>query len=77
MVKMLLVMHHIALCTPCIVQFNVSHLLHIRWTPWSRKQKFKRSKKLQWVFRGPQASNVVDANIFVMKASPAASNHCT
>jgi hypothetical protein len=30
MVKMLKIMHHIALCTSCIEHFNVAHLLHIR-----------------------------------------------
>jgi hypothetical protein len=29
MSKVLLIMHHIALCTQCITHFNVAHLLHI------------------------------------------------
>jgi hypothetical protein len=30
MVKVLVIMHHIALCTPCIALVNYGHLLHIR-----------------------------------------------
>jgi hypothetical protein len=29
-INMLLIMHHIALCTSCIPLFNCGHLLHIR-----------------------------------------------
>jgi hypothetical protein len=32
-------------------------------------------QKVQWVFGCPQASTCEDANIFVVKASPGASNH--
>jgi hypothetical protein len=31
-------------------------------------------QQARWVFRGPQASSCEDANIFVIKASPGASN---
>jgi hypothetical protein len=30
MSRMLMFMHHIALCIPCIALFNCGHLLHIR-----------------------------------------------
>jgi hypothetical protein len=30
MINILLIMHHIALCTPCIALFNYVHLLHIQ-----------------------------------------------
>jgi hypothetical protein len=30
MLRLLLFMHHIALCTPYIAHFNVAHLLHMR-----------------------------------------------
>jgi hypothetical protein len=32
-------------------------------------------QEVQWVLEGPQASSCEDANIFVIKASPGASNH--
>jgi hypothetical protein len=31
-------------------------------------------QEVKWVFGGPQAPSVMDANIFVIKASPGASN---
>jgi hypothetical protein len=31
-------------------------------------------EQVQWVFGGPQAPSVIDANIFVIKASPDAFN---
>jgi hypothetical protein len=30
MVKVLMIMYHITLCTTCITTFNVAHLLHKR-----------------------------------------------
>jgi hypothetical protein len=30
MVKVLIIMHHIALCTPCIALVNDGHLSHMR-----------------------------------------------
>jgi hypothetical protein len=30
MVKMLMIMHHIAPCSPCIALVNCGHLLHMR-----------------------------------------------
>jgi hypothetical protein len=39
-----MIMHHNALCTPCIALINYDNLLHMRWITWSRRQKFKCSK---------------------------------
>jgi hypothetical protein len=71
---MLLFMYHIALCTSCIVLFNYGHLLQIRVDHAEPESKFQ-VEQVQWVFGGPPASSCKDANIFVIKASPGASNH--
>jgi hypothetical protein len=34
-----------------------------------------QAERVHWVFGGPQASSCEDANIVVIKASPAAFNH--
>jgi hypothetical protein len=66
-------MHHIALCTPYIVHFNIAHLLHIRVDHAEPKTEIK-AEQVQWVFRGPQALSCEDANIVIIKASPGASH---
>jgi hypothetical protein len=67
-------MHHIALCTACIAQFNYGHLLHIRVDHVESKME-NQAKQVQWAFGGPQASSCEKANIVVTKASLGASNH--
>jgi hypothetical protein len=37
--------------------------------------KVQGEQEVQWVFEGPRASSYEDANIFVIKANPGASNH--
>jgi hypothetical protein len=64
-------MHHIALCIPCIVHFNVAHLLHIRIDHAELRTEIQ-AEKVQWVFGSPQASSWEYANIIVIKASPGA-----
>jgi hypothetical protein len=66
MINMLLIMHHIVLCTSCIALFNCGHLLHIR---------INQAEQVQLVFGGPQASCGEDTNLALIKASPSASNH--
>jgi hypothetical protein len=55
-------MHHITLCTPYITLVNCGHLLHMRVDHAEPKMEFQ-AEQIQWAFGGPQASNVVDANI--------------
>jgi hypothetical protein len=50
---MLLIMHHIALCTLCIALSNCDHLLHIC---------VDHAEQVRWVFGGPQASSDEDTN---------------
>jgi hypothetical protein len=69
MFRLLLFMHHIVLCTPCIALFNCDHLLHIRIDhvePISEIQV----EQVQWMYGGPQASSCEDANIVMIKVSP-------
>jgi hypothetical protein len=70
---MIMIMHHIALCIPCIALFNCGHLLHIRVDHVETKSKFQ-AEQIQWMFGDPQASSSDDANIFVIKASPGTSH---
>jgi hypothetical protein len=71
---MLMFMHHIALCAPCIALFNCGHLLHI-WVDHVEPELEFQAKQVQWVFRGPQVSSYEDTNIVVIKARPGASHH--
>jgi hypothetical protein len=68
MSKMLLIMHHIALCNPCIAHIDLVSYLCIRYITFSWSRRSERE------YGGPQASSVVDSNIIVIKASPGASN---
>jgi hypothetical protein len=49
MFKLLLCMHHIALCTPYIAHFNYDHLLHIRVDHVEPKTE-NQAEQIQWVF---------------------------
>jgi hypothetical protein len=75
MSRMLLFMHYIALCTPCIALVSCGHLLHMRVYHVEPKMKIQ-AEQVQWVFVGPQASCCQDTNIVVIKASPDAFNQC-
>jgi hypothetical protein len=48
MVKMLMIMHHIVLCTSCIGLLNYGHLLHIRVDHTESESEFQ-AKQVQWV----------------------------
>jgi hypothetical protein len=48
MVKVLMIMHHIELCTPCIILFDCDHLLHIRVDHVEPKTE-DQSEQVQWV----------------------------
>jgi hypothetical protein len=71
---MLMIIHYIALCIPCIALFNCGHLLHILVDHVELKTE-DQAEQAQWVFRCPQASSAEDANIVVIKANPGPSNH--
>jgi hypothetical protein len=49
---MLLVMHHIALCTPCIALVNGGHLLHMRVDHAELEAEIQKEQVLG-AFRGP------------------------
>jgi hypothetical protein len=68
------IMHHIALCIPCIALFNCGHLMHIRVDHAEPESEFQ-AEQMRRVFGGPQASSDSDANIIVIKISPGAFNH--
>jgi hypothetical protein len=59
---MLLIMHHIALCTLCITLFDCGHLLHIRVDHVEPRTE-DQVEQVQWVFGDLQASSVEDTNI--------------
>jgi hypothetical protein len=62
MVKVLMVMQHITLCTPCIALFNCGHLLRIRIDHVEPRTE-DQAEQVQWVFRDPQASSCEDTSI--------------
>jgi hypothetical protein len=62
MVKVLMIMHHIVLCTPCIILFNYDHLLHIRVDHVEPKME-DQTEQVQLMFGDPQASSCEDTNI--------------
>jgi hypothetical protein len=49
MINMLLIMHNIALCTPCTTLFNYDHLLHIQVDHVEPKME-NQAEQVQWVF---------------------------
>jgi hypothetical protein len=44
MVKILMIMHHIALCIPFIAIFNCEHLLHMRVDHAEQESKFQAER---------------------------------
>ncbi len=69
MVKLLMIMHHIALCTPCIALVNGGHLLHMRVDHAEPESEFQ-ADQVQWTFGGPKASSYEDANIVESRQAP-------
>jgi hypothetical protein len=65
MVKMLIIMYHTALCTPCIALFNCGHL-HVQL------KTDNEAEQVQWVF-GIHKCQVVTILTFIrIKANPGA-----
>jgi hypothetical protein len=73
MSRILLIMHHIALCTPCITHFDLSSYL-CKYVDHAERKTEIQAEQFQGMFGGPQASSCEDANIVVIKASPGAFN---
>jgi hypothetical protein len=57
-----MIMHHIALCTPCNALRNYGHLLHIRVDHVEPKTE-NQVEQVQWVFGDSQASSYEDTDI--------------
>jgi hypothetical protein len=74
MVKVFMIMHHIALYTPCVALVNCGHLLHIRWIMWSRRRKIKWSKS-NGCSEIPKYQVARILTLLRIKTSPDASNH--
>jgi hypothetical protein len=72
MVKIVMIMHHTILCTPCIALFNCGHLLHIRVDHVEPKTD-NEAEQVQWVF-GTHKRQVLRILTFLrIKASLSAS----
>jgi hypothetical protein len=69
MVKMLMIMHHIALCTPCIAIVNCGHLMHIR-VGHAEPESEIQAEQVRWVFGGPQVSSSEDTNLALDQGKP-------
>jgi hypothetical protein len=67
--KMLIIMHHITLCTPCIALVNGGPLLHMRVDHVELESEFQ-AEQVQWAFGGPQASSCEEANIVGSRKAP-------
>jgi hypothetical protein len=74
MSRILLIMHHIALCTSCIAHFNLDHLYAYPGRSRRAGTQDLRAASPR-VFGGPQASSYEDDNIAMIKANPSASQH--
>jgi hypothetical protein len=68
MVKMLMIMHRIALYTSCTALVKCDR--HIAYA-----LEVQAEREVRWAIGGPQAPSCEYANIVGIKASPDASNH--
>jgi hypothetical protein len=59
---MIFIMHHIALCTPCIALVNGGHLLHMQ-VDHAEPEMEIQVEHVRWVFGGSQASSGEDTNL--------------
>jgi hypothetical protein len=64
-----MIMHHIALCTPCIALVNSGHLLHM-WVDHAESKMEIHAERVQRVFRGPCASSGEDTNLALDQGKP-------
>jgi hypothetical protein len=69
MVKMLMIMYHIAFCTPCIALFNGGHLLHKRVDHVELESGFQ-PEQVQGVFGGPQVPSARILTLILDQGKP-------
>jgi hypothetical protein len=67
--RMLMFMHHIALCTPCIVLVNCGHLLHMRVDHTKPESEFQ-AEQVQKEYSGPQASSARILTLLLDQGKP-------
>jgi hypothetical protein len=63
MCRLLLILHHNALCTPYIALVNCGHLLYMRVDHVKSESEFQAEQEVQWVFGGPQALSCEYTNL--------------
>jgi hypothetical protein len=59
-----MIMHHIALCTPCIALFSCGHLLHM-WLDHEEQKSEIQAEQVQKEYDGPQALSCIDTNLAI------------
>jgi hypothetical protein len=64
-----MIMCHIVLCTPCIALVNGGHLLYMRVDHAELELEFQ-AERVQWAFRGPEASSGEDTNLALDQGKP-------
>jgi hypothetical protein len=64
MVKMLMIMHHIALCIPCIALCNCGHLLHMRADHMEQKSEIQ-AELVQKEYDSSQAPSYMNTNLSI------------
>jgi hypothetical protein len=67
--RMLFIMHHIVLCTPCIALVNGGYFLHMRVDQADPKSGFQ-AEQVHWAFGGPQASSGKYINLALDQDKP-------
>jgi hypothetical protein len=75
MVKMLMIMHRIALYTSCTALVKCDRHIAYALDHAEPKIEVQAEREVRWAIGGPQAPSCEDANIVGIKASPDASNH--
>jgi hypothetical protein len=71
MVKVLMIMHHISLCTPCIALVNCDHYFAYALDHVETKTEIQ-TMQVQWRIGVPQASSEEDSNLMLDQGKP----HC-
>jgi hypothetical protein len=64
-----MIMRHIVLCTPCIALVNGGHLFYMRVDHAEPELEFQ-AERVQWAFRGPEASSGEDTNLALDQVKP-------
>jgi hypothetical protein len=69
MVKVLMIMHYIALCTPCIALVNCNR--HFAYTLDHAELKMEiQAVQVQWRIGGPRVSSGEDTNLMLDQGKP-------